>query len=356
MQPDDPHERPPLVELPTKGQATPNDKDWDQFVAASPFAHHEQTSYYGSLRRRAGFSLFRVCQQDSGSIVAGAQVLVRKVPLLGGLATVQQGPLLLAPDSAVAMEFSKLLDREAQRRRLTRLRVETHTGHELWAGALQAQGFSLCETWREPETCRIEVQQTDQQLLSQMTYSGRRGIRSAERFGIEVRIGAERDMARFHDLLVLTARHQQFPTFPAAYFDYLARLFPTDKLRLFLAYADGTPIAGVIATVSGESTAYGWGGMSREPKYEKSNAAYLLHWHVMRWARENGSRYYDLSGVSEFKRKLTKKVVNYPPVLEKFYGTLGPAKRRVFTFVWHDDWLRNKANAVQYRLYGQMPY
>src|SRR5258708_23799153 len=75
---------------------------WDAFVTAHPDHHLLQTADWGRLKSAFGWSVKRVGVEDSsGNLVAGAQVLYRRLPLgIGKMAYTPAGPLLFGNDLA----------------------------------------------------------------------------------------------------------------------------------------------------------------------------------------------------------------------------------------------------------------
>jgi peptidoglycan pentaglycine glycine transferase (the first glycine) len=336
----------------------PTDQEWDAFVASCAHGHHEQTSGYAAMRAASGFTSFRVVVRAEGQLVAGAQVLVRNVPLAGKLGTIQQGPLLRTPDHGLAARLGEDLLRTATQRGLRRLRVCTYALADLWAEQWQPLGFHAARHWWHADrTCRVNVESSDDALLASMSPSGRRGIRQAEKAGVEVRVVGRAHLDTFHRLLCTTAAHQGFPVFPLTYFQQLWDLFSLKgKIHLLVAYWREEPVAAIVVTASGDVAYYGWGGMSRTPEHARLHANYALHWNAMRLARNAGLCHYDLSGVSEFKTKFTDQITAYPPPVERFCGPLAGAAQHAFQYAWRTPTIRRVVRSLNHRVYGQLPY
>ncbi len=73
----------------------PDAAAWDSFVARHPQGHILQLPAWGDLKQRFGWTGSRIAlADDSGSIVAGAQILYRRLPFrLGTMAYIPKGPL-----------------------------------------------------------------------------------------------------------------------------------------------------------------------------------------------------------------------------------------------------------------------
>jgi lipid II:glycine glycyltransferase (peptidoglycan interpeptide bridge formation enzyme) len=70
-------------------------------------------------------------------------------------------------------------------------------------------------------------------------------------------------------------------------------------MRLFMASAEGTDLAGLMVFVWGGTATYLWGASSGSEAARQANPNQLLHWTAMQWARERGCTAYDLFGVPD---------------------------------------------------------
>jgi len=92
---------------------------------------------------------------------------------------------------------------------------------------------------------------------------------------------------------------QKRDTFIIHNFEYYKQVITlmADKgmVRLFLAYYDNVPVAGVYIFAFGQKIWYMYGASSNEYRNVMPNQA--LHWHVIQWAKQQGYKIYDLWGV-----------------------------------------------------------
>jgi lipid II:glycine glycyltransferase (peptidoglycan interpeptide bridge formation enzyme) len=108
-------------------------------------------------------------------------------------------------------------------------------------------------------------------------------------------------VARFAPLLEETRRRKGFRTdLDASFYDRVQRNAETDeRLLVAIAQDDGADVAGVVASVVGETAVYILGASTASSL--KSKAAYVLHWQVMHAARSAGCCWYDLGGIDREK-------------------------------------------------------
>jgi lipid II:glycine glycyltransferase (peptidoglycan interpeptide bridge formation enzyme) len=90
----------PAAESQTMPNVTvPSSREWDAFVAAQPRAHVLQQSSWGELKRQYGWRVERVgLVGDNSRLVAGAQILIRSLPIIGNMAYLPMGPYVTADD------------------------------------------------------------------------------------------------------------------------------------------------------------------------------------------------------------------------------------------------------------------
>lgn len=133
-------------------------------------------------------------------------------------------------------------------------------------------------------------------ILAGLNQKGRHAIRRAERDGVTVeRVATSEENCRlFYELLVQTAAGS-FVIRPFEYYRKFWQRYSSANLgQLFFARFEGELVAGAFALVFGDKSTYKDGASVRERK--AYGASHLLQWHVMQWAKENGSKVHDLCG------------------------------------------------------------
>ena len=304
--------------------AAGRDAAWDHFVAGQPDGHHEQTSAFGEQRASAGFEVLRLKVLEDGRILGGAQVLVQHTPL-GQFAQLLRGPLARDGHVGLLDEVIAGLGRAGAARCLFSLRVDLFAEQRAARERLIAAGFTESQAWDGAHvSSSVHVEDSDDTILGRMSAKGRYNIRLAHRRGVSVRRGGAEDIDAFHALYSETARHQQFLTFPRAYFRALAEAFGDGgRWVLFIAELDGRPVAAIATIVIGDCMYYTFGGMHRGESVRRAMPNYALHFEAMRHARSMGCRRYDLVGQSQFKARLQHELHPWPLALR---GLFGPAR------------------------------
>jgi peptidoglycan pentaglycine glycine transferase (the first glycine) len=275
---------------------------WDDFVAGHAAGHILQTSPWGMLKSQFGWSDERVGLSRDNELVAGAQVLYRRLPAgLGRLAYVPKGPLVDWTDEEQLPELLTVLDRAVRSQGGIALTVEPDLPDEpLYRQRLRSLGFcpSPFDAIQPRRTLVVDISPDEGAILAAMKSKTRYNIRLAARKGVTVREAAESDLPAFHALMASTAARDRFGIHTPAYYEAAYRLFvPRNWARLLLAEVEGEPVAALMVFAL-SSRAWYLVGASGNAHREKM-PTYLLQWEAMRWAKSLGCTTYDLYGVPD---------------------------------------------------------
>jgi peptidoglycan pentaglycine glycine transferase (the first glycine) len=288
--------------VPTLSLINPTEKSWDAFVAHHAQAHLLQTAPWGELKGRFGWSAERAALVDpSGTILAGAQILYRRLPFrLGTLAYIPKGPLVDWQDADQATQLVAALDQLVLARDALALTVEPELcDTPQHAGDLTRAGFMPGAATIQPRrTLLVDLTPDEEHILAAMKNKTRYNIRLSGRKGVTVRQGAAIDIETFNHLMAITGDRNRFGVHSPAYYRAAFDLFaPRDQVGLFLAEYRGEPLAGLMAFALGSTTWYFYGASS--DAHRNLMAPYAIQWAAMRWAKARGCSTYDLWGVPD---------------------------------------------------------
>jgi lipid II:glycine glycyltransferase (peptidoglycan interpeptide bridge formation enzyme) len=244
----------------------------------------------------------RVGLTEGDNLVAGAQVLLRRLPGgLGRLAYVPKGPVI---DWANEEQLGRLLlalDRAARSGGAIALTVEPDLPHQpaheerLCALGYHVSSFGAVQPRR---TLVIDITASEDDILLAMKSKTRYNIRLAQRRGVTVREGREEDVSTFNALLTATANRADFGIHPPAYYEAAYRLFvPRGWARLLLAEVDGDTAAGVMVFALPPRSWYFYGASISG--HREKMPTYLLQWEAIRWAKSIGCTTYDMWGIPD---------------------------------------------------------
>jgi peptidoglycan pentaglycine glycine transferase (the first glycine) len=276
--------------------------EWDQFVAGHSQGHVLQSSAWGRLKSQFGWSDERVGLTWQNNLVAGAQVLYRRLPGgLGHLAYVPKGPLADWTAKEQVATLMGELDRAVQARGAIALTIEPDlTDRSRWCDGLRALGFapSMFAAIQPRSTLIVDISPTEERILGAMKSKTRYNVRLAARKGVEVREAEETDLPAFHTLMAATAARDSFGVHTPAYYEAAYRLFvPQGWARLLLAETAGSPVAALMVFALPPRSWYFYGASGDD--HREKMPTYLLQWEAMRWAKSVGCTTYDLWGIPD---------------------------------------------------------
>lgn len=167
---------------------------------------------------------------------------------------------------------------------------------------LKALGCKATKFHIQPDTTLfLDLSKSAQDLLKQMKPKGRYNIKIAQKHHIEYRsyTKGSPDLAKaleyFYNLLLTTAKRDKFGIHSQSYYyQFLESLSPYSKL--YLAYYQNEPIAGMIAIFYQNQAIYYYG--ASDSKRRNTMATYGLQWEVIQDAQKAGLKSYDFLGIA----------------------------------------------------------
>lgn len=157
---------------------------------------------------------------------------------------------------------------------------------------------------RLPEhTLVVDLSQSEEALLAAMHHKTRYNLRLAQKHGVTVRVGNEKEWPAVWEMFAATARRDGFSLHPKEYYQkMLASLAgPIDagedcSAHLVIAEHEGDLLAGMILLRFGDTVTY-LHGASADVK-RNLMAPYLMHGEAMRIAKAAGCTSYDFWGIA----------------------------------------------------------
>jgi lipid II:glycine glycyltransferase (peptidoglycan interpeptide bridge formation enzyme) len=145
-------------------------------------------------------------------------------------------------------------------------------------------------------TLIIDLSKSEDEILKDMHQKGRYNIRLAEKKGLTIK--EEKTSNNFYKILEATGKRDGFYINPQKHYEaFLNVLGKKNKAKLFMAYLNDEPIAGILNTYIGNTATYFYGASSN--KHRNLMAPYLLQWHAIKEAKKRGFKYYDFLGIAD---------------------------------------------------------
>lgn len=275
--------------------------EWDGLVDRTPGTDVTQLSAWTRLRRLAGFSALYVLARQDGVLVGGAQIMTRRLPVIGSIGYLAYGPII-APGVEHHEEILRpLADALAElgRRQLRILYVQPPEGADDVSNELLRRGFRESSVGIAPAgSVRIDL--TDDLAVIKGRFS--RTLRSwPNRWparGVTVRPGDERDVPLLVELLGRSAGEQGHTPLPYHYVEALYReLASTGHASLFVGEVNGVPAAADLVTGCGDMLRGRLAGFDRSGEASKLGVPAAVRWEIIQWGKARGYRWYDFGGL-----------------------------------------------------------
>ncbi|MFN8464232.1 MAG: peptidoglycan bridge formation glycyltransferase FemA/FemB family protein [Caldilineaceae bacterium] len=295
---------------------TIEDGTWDQWLATQPNAHVLQLSGWRKLKQRFGWggvslagaradSAGTPAAHDSAAVglVNGCQLLFKRTAGLT-LAYAPRGPITDWGNRFQTELLLHAIHLEARRHGAAVLKIEPDLPDTADNRALlRSYGFSpSSQTVQPPSTITLDINGTEDAILSRMKSKWRYNVRLAERKGVQVRALARDELLLFHALMQVTGERDGFGIHSAEYFAAAYELLTPQHAVFLVAEYAGEPLAAIVVAAVGSTACYLWGASSDRERSRMPNHA--LQWEGMRWARSRGAASYDFWGIPDDIGKL----------------------------------------------------
>ena len=279
---------------------TPNRREkWNAFVAQEPYFALLQSWEWGEFKEKLGWKAFRVAVESQGEMVAGAQLLIKYVPLgLASIAYIPRGPVGdWLNEEIMSLLFSEL-HQIARQNRAIFLKIEPSVLNDPATDRLLRQyEFQPSPYTNQPQaTILIDLTAEPDDILRQMRKKTRQYINQAERKGVTVRVGTQEDLPALYELMQITGQRNQFAPRTFEYYEKEWQTFIANDRTIFLmAFYEEQLLAVRTAYHFGQHAAEFHAGSSDAQADLRAN--YLLVWEAIKWAKARGCQTYDLWGI-----------------------------------------------------------
>jgi lipid II:glycine glycyltransferase (peptidoglycan interpeptide bridge formation enzyme) len=279
----------------------PERQRWNDFVATSPNSSVLQSYEWGELKSYFGWRPVRITLEEGGRIVAGISILKREIPLIRHcLFYAPRGPIIDFSNKERLDALLEVIEQEADRNHAVSLKIDPEIAADSPAAVanLTALGFEKALKQVQPRaTLIIDLERDLETILMGCEEKTRYNIRLAEKKGVSVKEDpSDKGIAVFHELYRATAVRDKFLVHPEVYYQKIREImFPAGLGTNFIAYYNKRPVAAVIVLAFGRTVWYMYGASSSESRNVMPN--HLLHWEVIKWAKERGYKEYDLWGI-----------------------------------------------------------
>jgi lipid II:glycine glycyltransferase (peptidoglycan interpeptide bridge formation enzyme) len=299
---------------------------WNAFVEAAPYHAFTQLWEWGEVRAMGGWRPVRLAIGPShDEPVAGAQLLLRQIPLLGWhLAYVPRGPVGQLDESDIRDGLLRALRTLGREERIATVRADPEAEPSTPYGrALLDAPWRSAPKVQPPTTRVIDLTAGEDALRADLKRKHRQYVNKAERGGVTIErfdgsthsevIGPALD--DFNRIYRSTAERAGFVARQPFYYERVWSLFaPTGRVRLAFAVLDGERVATIYHFTCGDRAVEAYGGMTDAGADARAN--YLLKWDAIAGFAREGFAVYDLwglatGGIRQFKEGFGGREIEY---------------------------------------------
>jgi lipid II:glycine glycyltransferase (peptidoglycan interpeptide bridge formation enzyme) len=277
-------------------------RNWDRLVERTPGTDVTQLSAWARVRSTRGFEPVYLFAHRAGELVGGAQILSRRIPVMGGVGYLPYGPLIDPTVDDRAMVRRGLVQglRRLSRRRLRMLFVQPPEGAEDVSADLLVQGFRPSSADIAPAgSIRIDLNEDLHLIRSRFGKRLRSWPNRWDARGVTVELGGEQDVPLLATLMKHTAERQGFSLPPA---DYIATMYRQlaagNNAALFVGRVHGVPVAADLVTVCGGMIRGRLTGFDRCGEAARLSVPAAIRWEIIKWGKSRGLRWLDFGGLS----------------------------------------------------------
>ncbi|MDD5085644.1 MAG: peptidoglycan bridge formation glycyltransferase FemA/FemB family protein, partial [Candidatus Omnitrophica bacterium] len=281
-----------------------SDKDfeaWEAFNLNSPEAHIFQSFYWMAVMRSLGWESFPYMVEESCKILAIASVF-KKTKFNFSFLYVPRGPVMDCSRKELVILVLGFLKRITRENRSIRIKLNPDiSGTENlrnYLDSLKGCGFTEARDLAlHTDTFRVSLKEDEETIFARMRKGTRYDIRHAEKEGVVVSRSADsKSLDVFCRLHRAMSRNKNIgrvdPDFFKKVFECLA---PKGYAHVFIARYNNEPKAAAFILGYGGTAYFMWG--ATDVSCGTLSPAKLMHWEIIRWAKNRNFAVYDLQGV-----------------------------------------------------------
>ncbi len=261
-------------------------KRWEKLVN-----HPLQSFLFSEARRRMGIKILRWGEFENEKLINVFQMSLHSLPFgyqIGYL------PRSIFP----SLDSLKFLANYGKENKIIFIKIEPYIFKKTMESIdipsvfkLKKSTHPLFPNW----TQMLDLRKSEEELMKKFHHKTRYNIRLAQRKGVVVKeLTDEKGFDIFSKLYFETCKRQHYHGHNLRYHRILWEFFKKRIAHIFIAFYQKIPLAAYQVWLYKNRAYYTYGGSSE--RYRNLMASNLLMWEVIRWAKRNGARWFDLWG------------------------------------------------------------
>lgn len=272
---------------------------WEKFMSSQEEGNFLQSYSFGQFHENLGKPIFRIGFFD-GKMLIGIMFCVVEKAKRATYLTVPGGPLINWKDGKQVNLFKKTIEDIAKKEGCSFVRVrpqilDTPENRQLFIKL----GFKDAPMHLHAElTRKLDLNKSEEELLSEMRKTTRYEIKKALKLGIKVISSQDPDMIDdFYALQKETAKRQHFVEFDKKFLkEQFSAFVKDDQVLLYTVYLGKLKLAQAFIIFYGNEADYHYGASTLDGR--KYPGAYLIQWEAIKEAKKRGLTRYNLWGVA----------------------------------------------------------
>ena len=300
-----------------------------------------QTWQWGEFQKSLGQKIFRLAEFKDQKPLLEALIIKHNLPLGKSYFYCPRGPLIDREAEQnlfkeAFLNFIKKLRELAKVHRAIFFKLEPPVN---WPqNLLRETGFlGSNKTIQPTQTLILDLRKSEEEIRAQFKPKARYNIKIALKHNVIIK--GSYDFEKFWTLLLQTGKRDNFKAHPKSHYQKLLEFFKEGVnasrdapfVKFYAAYKNNQMIGALMALFHYPWVHYLHG--ASDYKYRALMAPFLLHWNLIREAKEKNFLFYDLWGIDEGRR----------PGLTRFKEGFGGEKITTpgsFDLVFDKNWYR----------------
>lgn len=283
----------------------------------SPDGGFLQSEYWRKFQESVGRKIYNISSiNDSGELVAYANIITHNLPIVGQYFYIPRGPVLTQNSKLKTQSHSTKLKtffsdsiNLAKKNNIGWIRIEPNSESDL--NLIQenlpdrAKIKKSSVDIQPKEILVLDISKSEEELLAQMKQKTRYNIRLSQKRGVcvshnmEHEIWSKKYMEEFLRLIRITSQRDKITLHPENYYRQMFKTIPPEILKLYVAEYGGKIIAANIISFFKKTATYMHG--ASDNVHRDVMAPYLLQWQAIQDAKKAGCERYDFGGVKIWK-------------------------------------------------------
>ncbi|MBI4096631.1 MAG: peptidoglycan bridge formation glycyltransferase FemA/FemB family protein [Candidatus Levybacteria bacterium] len=272
---------------------------WESFILSKPEANFLQSWSWGEFHKSLNKQIFRTGFFEKNKLV-GVMLSVIEPARRGKYLTIPGGPIINWQNKDLIKSFSDEIKIITKENNCVFIRVRPQLKSDDFSKRIfKDLGFVKAPMHLHAElTSQLDIAKSEEELMAQMRKGTRYEIKKAIKENIKITTSQdEKDIKKFYDLQIETAKRQKFIPFSYKFLFEQFRVFgELGSALLYKAELGNKLLAQAFIIFYNKEAVYHYGASTQEGR--NYPGAYLIQWEAILEAKKRGITRYNFWGVA----------------------------------------------------------